>query len=83
MKKNEERSVIREKVFQLVSQVMNVPLDSVSENSSPDTIEQWDSLLHMNLILTVEEEFDVQFTDEQIVNLMNVSSIMDTLFELL
>ena len=62
-----------------MAQVMNVPIESVKEDSSPETIETWDSLKHMSLILTLEEEFRVQFSDEEIVEMLSVAIIMDVL----
>jgi acyl carrier protein len=59
-----------------MAQVMNVSIENVKEDSSPDTIEAWDSLKHMSLILTLEEEFGVQFSDEEIVEMLNVGLIM-------
>jgi acyl carrier protein len=70
---------LKEKVFEIIAQVMNVPIESVKEDSSPDTIETWDSLKHMSLVLTLEEEFDVQFSDEEIVKMLSVGLIMDVL----
>lgn len=55
---------------------MNVPLEQVSEDSSPDTISGWDSLAHMNLVLALEEELRVEFTDVQIVDMLNAKLIM-------
>jgi acyl carrier protein len=55
---------------------MNVPLEQVSEDSSPDTISGWDSLAHMNLVLALEEELGVEFTDVQIVDMLNAELIM-------
>lgn len=70
---------MREKVFEIIAQVMNIPIESVNDDSSPDTIENWDSLKHMSLILTLEEEFGIQFSDEEIVEMLSVSLIIDVL----
>jgi len=74
---------MKEKVYQILSQVLNVPIEEINEDSSPDTIEDWDSLRHMNLILALEEEFRVQFTDVQIIEMLNVELILVTLQEVL
>jgi acyl carrier protein len=66
----------------IVSQVMNVPVEALSVDSSPDTVENWDSLKHMNLILALEEEFNVTFSDEDIVQLLSVEIIIETLKEI-
>ena len=66
---------IREKVFKVISQIMSVPLETISMDSSPDSIENWDSLRHMNLILDLEQEFNMQFADDQIVEMLNAELI--------
>ena len=71
------------RVVKIVSQVMEVPLEQLNEESSPDTVKNWDSLKHMNLILALEEEFGVQFADEQIVEMLNIELIILTLREVL
>ena len=73
---------MNKKVFKIVSQVMGIPVEEVNEDSSPDTISQWDSLQHMNLILALEEEFKIQFTGDQTVSMLNVKLILLTLEEL-
>jgi len=70
---------MKRKVYEIVSKIMNLPLDQINENSSPDTIEAWTSLKHMNLVLALEQEFGTTFTDEEILELMNVGVIIDTL----
>lgn len=55
---------------------MGVAAHEVTETSSPDTIESWDSLQHMKLILAVEEAFGVQFSDRDIVSIKDVQSLI-------
>ena len=55
--------------------VFEVPVDEINDNSSPDNIEDWDSLKHMNLAVALEEEFEVTFTDDEIVEMMNMKLI--------
>ena len=73
---------MRERVFKVVSQIMGVPIDEIREDSSPETIAEWDSLKHMSLILGLEEEFGVNFGDEQIVKMLSVGLIINALKEI-
>jgi len=66
-------------VFKILSQIMNVPIDQLNDNSSPDTVANWDSLKHMNLILALEEKFAVAFSEEEIIDMLSVKSIVDVL----
>ena len=69
------------RILKIVSQVMEVPLEQLNKESSPDTIENWESLKHMNLVLALEEEFDVSFSDIEIVEMLSVEIIAETLKE--
>lgn len=74
---------MNDRVFKVISQVINVPLTQINEESSPDSIAGWDSLKHMNLVLALEEEFNVQFSEEQIVEMLNVGLIIESLKEVM
>lgn len=67
---------VKERIFRVIGQVMGVPVEDVNEDSSPDSIQDWDSLRHMNMILALEEEFGLEFTDEQIVEMLSVGIII-------
>ncbi|MBF0474264.1 MAG: acyl carrier protein [Deltaproteobacteria bacterium] len=72
---------MKDRVLKIVSQVLNVPIELLNEESSPDTVASWDSLKHMNLILALEEEFGIQFRDEQIVEILKVGLIIEAVKE--
>jgi acyl carrier protein len=58
-----------------MSTVFEVPFEKITEDSSPDNIESWDSLKHLNLILALEEEFDITIPDEEVGNIINFKLI--------
>lgn len=70
---------MKEKAFDIISQIMDVPVSEIHENSSAKTIENWDSLQHMNLIFALEEAFDMKFLDEEIMGMACVKDILDIL----
>lgn len=74
-----EEKVLNERVFKVISQVMNIPVEQVNEHSSPENIEQWDSLQHMNLILALEEDLKIKFTDEEIAQMIDADMILKAL----
>lgn len=73
---------MEERVKKILANIMGVPVEEIDENSSPDTIPNWDSLRHMNLILALEQEFSVIVRDEDILTLMSYPLILITLREL-
>jgi acyl carrier protein len=67
---------ILDRVRNLISNLMRVPLEEVTISSSPSTITTWDSLQHLNLILSLEETFGLQFSPEETIELLNVETIV-------
>lgn len=67
---------MKEKILSIISTIMEVNINDLNENSSNKNVENWDSLRHMNLIVSLEEEFDVEFTDDQIVTISNYNDIV-------
>lgn len=67
---------MKEMVFEIVARLMAAPVTSVDENSSPKSLERWDSLRHMKLILAVEERFGIQFSDEDIISIKDVKGLL-------
>lgn len=64
-----------ERLKNVMSAVFEVPAETINDESSADTIESWDSLRHLNLILALEEEFEVSIPDEEVGNLVNFKLI--------
>lgn len=52
---------------------------SLSDDMTPDDVEAWDSLNHINLMLVLEEEFDVPIPMDRYVHLQSVKAIKDFL----
>ena len=65
----------KERIKNVMSLVFELPIKDISKNSSPETIETWDSLKHMNLVIALEEEFKIEFSDDEILEMMDYSSI--------
>ena len=71
------------KLRAVISTVLNVDIGSIGPDSSRDTIESWDSLRHLNLILALEEEFGVTLPDEDGANATSYQLLVIVLRELL
>ena len=66
---------------QVMSYVFEIPIEQIKDNSSADNIESWDSIKHMNLVVALEEEFDIEFTDNNIIELINTKLIVEVIRE--
>jgi len=66
---------------QVMARIFGVDVSVIGDDASPDTIEKWDSLRHMNLVLALEEEFGIELTDDQTVEIMSYPLIKIVLGE--
>jgi acyl carrier protein len=55
-----------DEVRDVASDIMGVPATRLSPASSPATVESWDSVQHLNLVLALEEKFSLQLSPEEI-----------------
>ena len=76
-----DRAVITEKVTGIFYQLFSAKSGSITLESSPDTVDGWDSLQHLNLILALEEEFGISLTEDQMVEMLSVGLIVEILAE--
>jgi len=58
-----------DKLKQIVADVLEADPASIGPDFSMDTVEQWDSLRHMTLILSIEDEFGISIPDEEAANI--------------
>ena len=64
-----------EQVRSIASDIFGVPADKITAESSPETIENWESMQHLNLVLAIEEKFGVQLEPEDIERMKNIGAV--------
>ena len=58
------------------SDVLRVPRDHVAHHTSPATIDNCDSVQHLNLVLAIEQAFSVMFEPEELDQMKSVGEIV-------
>lgn len=66
---------IQLKIKQIMAIVFDTTKENIPDDAEPLKIDQWDSLNHMQLIVALEEEFDIKFSDDELTELLNLSLI--------
>ncbi len=73
----------REEVYERLNAVFEDVFDDpdlkVNDETTAADVDGWDSLVHITLIDSVEEEFDVSFDMKTIVKLKNVGEMVDVI----
>ncbi len=71
----------REEVFVTLNEVFRDVFDdeeiTVTDETTADDIEEWDSLEHINLLAAVEQAFGIKFNMGQVVSMKNVGEMAD------
>ena len=67
--------MMSEKIYTIISKVFDVSLSEINDDSSPETIESWDSFNGLVLVDELENMFNVKFTISEITDVKNVRDI--------
>ena len=72
-----ERIEIFEKLNEIFVDVLDLDEVELTDETSANDIEEWDSLSHIQLIVAIEKEFKVKFTSKEIMSWKNVGEMVD------
>lgn len=71
----------REQILKATNEVFWDVFDDESivvvEATTADDVEDWDSLEHINLVLAIEEKFQMDFTMGEVTSMKNVGEMVD------
>ena len=69
----------KKKVFNIIADVFEIKTNLINMESSSNNIANWDSIGMINLILAIEQEFNIKFSSSEISELISVKFIIETL----
>ena len=76
-------SVARDEIFDqvqmIVADMLELPLDQIGSHTSVESVANWDSLKHLNLVVGLEDELSVKFMPEEVAELTSVEAILNSL----
>ena len=75
-----EREDIEIKVAQIFSSILGQQV-AAGENIYRSDVPEWDSLKHIELLFSIEDGFDFQFSEEELARLDNFQAIVDRVSE--
>lgn len=75
----------RNEVFSKLNEIFRDYFDdeaiTLTDATTADDIEDWDSLEHINLIVAVEKAFGMKFTMGEVTTMKNVGAMVDIIIE--
>lgn len=77
-----ERKEIYSKLNEIFEDVLDLDeTPNLTDETSADDIEEWDSLSHIQLIVAIEKAFGIKFTSLEIMKWANVGDMVNTMQE--
>lgn len=64
-------------LFELVAEVLGIPLEKISIETERDKCEEWDSFAHIHLIIEIEERYGVSIPIEKVPEIHTVGDIYE------
>lgn len=59
----------------LIATALNVPVASVLDTTTMEETPAWDSLAHMDVILSIEKHYDINLEGDDIADMLSVAAI--------
>ena len=75
------RDEVKERLEQVFREVFDDETIVITDDTSAEDIDAWDSLTHVELIVAVEEEFEMKLSAREIVRLKNVGEFISLIHE--
>jgi acyl carrier protein len=72
---------IRSQVRSVLAQTLDLDEADLPDDVSQETVPRWSSLVHLVLVLNLEERFGVSFSMEEMLTMTSAARIVDVLHE--
>ena len=75
----DQSTSLEQKIKAIMVSVFKIDIREINEETSSDNVPQWTSLEHVDFVLNLQKEFDIEFTDSQIVEeLLSYRTVVQT-----
>ena len=75
----------KQEILNLVQEIFRDILDNedivLTNETTANDVEEWDSLSHIQLIVAIEKHFKLKFTSLEIMKWKNVGEMVDTIYQ--
>ena len=68
---------MNEKIIEIMKEVFQTP--DITTETSQSNCEKWDSLHHLNLIVELEDAFELEFEPEEIAEMKSFNAVKNTI----
>lgn len=76
---------MEEKIYEKLNEIFRDIFDDdeivVTPETNSDSIEDWDSLEHINLVVAIEKTFDLKFSMDEVTGMQNVGEMVEIILQ--
>jgi len=65
------------KMKDIVSEALDIDIDDVTDDLCAKNCSKWDSAKHIEIIVNIEDELGISFTDADIIKMINFGSLVE------
>ena len=65
------KDAIESKLKEIFHALFNLSPEQITADTSPDNVKRWDSLQHLTLVTSIEEEFGISISEQDIVDMLS------------
>jgi acyl carrier protein len=73
------RADVLSKITEILSEVIDSPQLQLTEESTADGVEDWDSVNHVKLLIALESDLGIQFGTDEVNGIKNVGGLIDAI----
>lgn len=71
--------MMEKKILEIVSDVLNIEISKVSMETSMENTGVWDSLKQMQIVIAIEEEFEVKISEDDLIEANSIQKLITTI----
>lgn len=68
-------SPVLDTIRQIVSDVLELPIERVTPEMVSEKVENWDSVRHLSIMMSLEERFGIELEPEEVESMLSVAEI--------
>ncbi len=67
---------VKDKVFEIIASVLEIEASQITLDSTVGDFPTWDSLGQLNILQSIQDEFEIEFEPEEMMDMEDVNDII-------
>lgn len=72
----DQSSSVEHRIKAIMAEVFKISINHIDEATTADNLDQWTSIEHVDFLVKLQKEFEIEFTDSQIVEMLSYKTVV-------